>query len=249
MAWRIFTSVIILFVPSASHCAVFDHDDRIPDTASNWPVGIVGDEWFTYGSGFLIDRCTVLTARHVVGSGEIIGRRKRFRLQPWRQMSADNTSRGTVVEAGNGAPGSAEDWAKIKLDRCLGDRFGFFPIADVGFYKMGRSDRLYPNLVAMGYPTDRGRHTLSIDPNCQAKLRSTRGLLVDCAVMPGASGGPILAWSEIGKHYEAFGMTVAGIRSKQARFFILGDANIAVDLTVARHQFRESRDKKRGPSS
>lgn len=224
--------------------AVFENDDRISDALSNWPVGIVGDEWFTYGSGFLIDKCTVLTARHVVGSGPVLGRRKRFRLQPWMKMSVDNTSQGTVVEAGAGAPGGAEDWAKIKLDRCLGDRFGFFPIAKAGFYTMGASKRIYPNLLAMGYPSDRGRHTLSIDPNCQAKLRSTRGLLTDCAVMPGASGGPILAWSETGKHYEALGIIIAGIRSSQARSFVLQEANVAIDLTVARDELMEKpRDK------
>ena len=31
---------------------------------------------------------------------------------------------------------------------------------------MGASDRLHPQLVEMGYPSDRGKHVLTIDLDC-----------------------------------------------------------------------------------
>jgi hypothetical protein len=122
----------------------------------------------------------------------------------------------------------------IRLDKCLGDRFGFFPIAGSGFYTQGGSTRLLPALIAMGFPHDRGQHALTVDPQCEAKLRTARGLLHDCGSMPGASGGPLLAWNvELGR-YEAVGILVAGFSTNRPTDFALERANVAVDLTVPR---------------
>ena len=242
---RVFQRLALIIVALCASCevtaSVFERDDRQTDTASSWPVGIVGGEWLGYGSGFLIDRCNVLTARHVVGSGTVIGKRKRFRLQPWLVMNGDNSSRGTVIAAGDIAAGQSEDWAMIRLDKCLGDRFGYFPIAGGGFYTQGVSSRLQPALRAMGFPQDRGRHTLTMDPQCEAKLRTERGLLHDCATMPGASGGPLLAWSgELGR-YEAIGIIVAGFKTNRPTDFALDRANVAVDLSVPREAISHRR--------
>lgn len=235
---RVFHRLALILVALCASCeataSVFQRDDRRTDTASNWPVGIVGGEWFAYGSGFLIDRCNVLTARHVVGRGAVIGKRKLFRLQPWAVMTGDNSSRGTVIAAGDAAAGQSEDWAVIRLDNCLGERFGFFPIAGGGFYRQGVSTQLQPTLVAMGFPHDRGRNSLTLDPQCEAKLRSNRGLLHDCATMPGASGGPLLAWNGELRRYEAIGIIVAGFHTKRGTQFSLRRANVAVDLTLPR---------------
>lgn len=235
---RVFQRLALIIVALCASCevtaSVFERDDRWSNITANWPVGIVGDEWFGYGSGFLIDRCNVLTARHVVGSGVVIGKRKRFRLQPWVSMRGDNSSRGTVIAAGTEVVGQSEDWAMIRLDKCLGERFGFFPITGGGFYTQGVSPRLKPALIAMGFPHDRGRHSLTVDPQFEAKLRTDRGLLHDCATMPGASGGPLLAWSgELGR-YEAIGIIVAGFKTNRPTDFVLDRANVAVDLTIPR---------------
>lgn len=235
---RVFQRLALILVALCAWCeataSVFERDDRLTDTASNWPVGIVGGEWFAYGSGFLIDHCNVLTARHVVGSGTVIGKRKLFRLQPWAVMTGDNSSRGTVIAAGNVAAGQSEDWAMIRLDKCLGERFGFFSIAGSGLYTQGLSTQLQPALVAMGFPHDRGRHSLTLDPQCEAKLRSNRGLLHNCATMPGASGGPLLVWNGKLQRFEAIGIIVAGFNVNRNTQFSLRRANVAVDLTVSR---------------
>lgn len=234
MFQRLALIIVALCASCEATASVFQRDDRRADTAANWPVGIVGDGWLGYGSGFLIDRCNVLTARHLVGSGTVIGKRKRFRLQPWVPMRDDNSSRGTVIAAGDVAAGQSEDWAMIKLDKCLGEQFGFFPITGSGFYTQGVSPRLKPALIAIGFPLDRGRHSLTVDPKCEAKLRTDRGLLHDCATMPGASGGPLLAWSgELGR-YEALGIIVAGFKTNRPIDFALDRANVAVDLSVPR---------------
>ena len=64
--FRIALALLVLS-SSVSDAAIFDRDDRMAATLN--PVGIVtGGEHIYYGSGFLIDRCDVLTARHVAGA-------------------------------------------------------------------------------------------------------------------------------------------------------------------------------------
>lgn len=218
--------------------AIFDRDDRVAVGNGLSPVGIVESGWSRYGSGFLIDRCHVLTARHVVAEGrEVVGRHVRFRLDPASAATPANSSTGTVIAAG--APGVrradySDDWALIRIERCLGSTFGYFPIAAQGFYRLGGDGPVRPALTAMGYPRDRGGRLLMIDPDCAARQRTTIGLRHDCAATPGSSGGPLLAWNDRSSRYEAVAINVAAVRHSRAVAFTLDQANMAVELNAIR---------------
>ena len=232
--------MIALGCATPASAAIFDRDDRIMVGDRLIPVGIVESSRRRYGSGFLIDHCHVLTARHVIGDGDgdgIIGRHIRFRLQPTTAATSANSSPGTVIAAGAHVVRRGDysgDWALIRIARCLGARFGYYPIASQGFYSLGGSARLRPGLTAMGYPRDRGGRLLVIDPQCEARQRTTIGLRHDCASTAGNSGGPLLAWNESSSRYEAIAINVAAVRHAGTVAFSVDHANVAVELGAIR---------------
>ena len=211
--------------------------------APSFPVGVVDagpGTWGrrTWGSGFLVDDCHLMTARHVVG-GQGVGRRIRFRIEPWEDSTSSNTSLATVVAAGDWRKGSADvsgDWALARLDRCLGAAFGTLPIAVSGLYWQGSSPSLKPRLIGAGYPVDRGTMRLTIDPSCEARLRTTSGLQHDCASLPGNSGGPLIIWNDTLRRHEVVGMTVGDIPTRRATAYDPHRPNLAVDLMLLRER-------------
>lgn len=240
---RFHLAIVSAILGCPAEGAIFDRDDRISNIESGMPVGLVERGLMTYGTGFLIDECHALTAKHVVGHGKATGKRIRFRLEPWRDSADDNSSAGTVILAGEGEAGSdgyVQDWALIELDRCLGKKAGYYPISDQAFYLQGGSARLQPTLIAMGYPSDRGRRRLTIDPTCAAWQRTTVGLKHDCATSPGGSGGPILAWNAATSQLEAVGVNVASFRQRSAIAFSLDRANLAVELAPVRTEIQSA---------
>ena len=204
---------------------------------SELPIGVVGNPWLGAGSGFLVSECHALTAFHVIGDSKIIGRRTSFHVRPWDRSKHTNRSRGTVIDAGR-APSKmgdySQDWALIRLDSCLGTRFGFLPIALQGFFQMGGGSQIYPKLMSAGFPQDRGSRWLTIDPECRAQQATSSGMRHDCATLPGASGGALIAWNEALQRYEAIGITVAGFREPGAVRFRMDRANLAVVLPPIR---------------
>ena len=209
--------------------AIFERDDRIASVDPRLPVGIVSATASAYGSGFLIDPCHVLTAHHVIGAGDVVGRRIRFRMM----SVAGDRSAGSVIASG-GKPQRqgdySDDWALVRLDQCLGNAAGFYPVSDSGFGRIGNSDRLSPALIGLGYPRDRGGRRLMVDPGCAARQRTMIGLLHDCAALPGGSGGPLIAWNAERSRYEEVAINVAQFPQRTAVAFTLDQANLAVEL-------------------
>jgi len=237
-------SLFAVACASTASASIFERDDRISTVEANMPVGVIGAGWLAYGSGFLIDKCHVLTARHVIGRGKAIGKRTRFRLEPWTESTHENTSNGTVIAAGDAQTTPADysnDWALLRLDRCLGARFGYYPVSAEGFYLFGGTGRVGPALIGIGYPRDRGARQLTIDPACEARQRTKFGLRHDCAVIPGGSGGPLVTWNSGRSRHEAVGINVAGFRSRSAVAFSLERANVAVELAPIRETIERAR--------
>ena len=234
MVWRRSSAgILAACFASVAGAAIFDRDDRIASTDPRSPVGIVTSSRTSYGSGFLIDDCHVLTARHVIGKNEVMGMRSRFRLS----VGVDRQSDGTVIAAGRQAERRgdfSDDWALLRLDSCLGKEAGAYPVSNQGFYRIGTSSALLPTLVGLGYPSDRKRRQATVDPACAARQRTEIGLRHDCAAIPGGSGGPLIAWNAARSRFEAVAINVAEFRQRSAVAFTLERANLAVELAPLR---------------
>ena len=216
---------ILALSPSVADAAIFDRDDRVAVTLKS--VGIVtGGEHIYYGSGFLIDRCNVLTARHVAGNVlVVVGRRLVFR-------AGQSASPGTVVAAGpfqdNFSPSRSigADWMLVRLDRCLGRKLGFLRLAStVDAYATERGAQAGD----AGFPRDRPmRLGPTVDADCRVLWVGGGRMAHDCATIAGNSGGPILARQ--GDGWVAIGINVAGEDRAQPREFDAATPNLAVDI-------------------
>jgi len=197
-----------LLISAPSLGATFDRDDRIAITrpdARFLPIGIVkGGKGIAYTTGFLVSDCHVLTVKHSAGRvATVYGRRMRFRL-PF--AGRDGSSAGSVVAAGDidlvvdpNRLDRSHDWLLLRLERCLGKRFGYLALTDQpdksgSFRTLGN-----PALFSAGYPIDRSwRRQLTVDPQCRVRGVSGQLFVHDCSSLPGNSGSPIFttAWRD-----------------------------------------------------
>jgi hypothetical protein len=162
------------------------------------------------GTAFLAGRCHVVTAYHVAfmrGRDPVTGRVEvapgkvggvaEFLIGPDSAVPgrfAEKT-RARVVAFGRFSDadftGMAGDWAILRLDECLGGRYGFLRLA------RPRSDSPMPTreLMTIGFPASRaGKPGITVERGCSARDHGpVDGLVgVDCAFENGMSGGPIL---------------------------------------------------------
>jgi hypothetical protein len=162
------------------------------------------------GTAFLVGRCHIVTAHHVaipavrdpvtggaVPAQRTIGQSAEFFVGP--TPAAPRTfaarARATVVAAGKFSAdrfeGTAGDWAILRLDRCLGNAYGF-----LRFDRHGRDQPLPEGgLMTIGFPRSRATQVgITVETGCKARdYGPVPGLLgVDCAFETGMSGGPVL---------------------------------------------------------
>lgn len=227
---RFVALVLLALVSGPAAAAIFAVDDRVtmpagPELAA---IGIVtGGENILYGSGFLIDACTVLTARHVGGSvDKLVGRQLTFH-------AGKLSSEGQIVAAGPFQSGSSEqrsigkDWMIIRLSQCLGRQLGFLRLSTASAVFAGKHEF---KVEDAGFPRDRAVTAgVTVDPDCRV-LWVGRGMIAhDCATLPGNSGGPLIARDNAG--WVAIGINAAGADRAAAEPFRATEANIAVDVS------------------
>lgn len=194
---RPFCLLVLLALAAPLPAAIFDRDDRIAITAPDarfLPIGIVkGGRRVAYATGFLVSDCHVLTVKHAAGRvARVTGRRMTFRL-PF--AGREGSSRGTVIAAGEldlvadpNRLDRREDWLLLRLDSCLGRRFGALALAD----QPDQSGSFRTFLLSAGFPVDRSwRRQLTVDPQCRVRGQPLQLMVHDCSSLPGNSGSPI----------------------------------------------------------
>lgn len=238
---------------------VFYADDRVPSHSARIGTLTVDlPEGSGTGTAFLVDVCGILTNFHVV-------------FGPWtvtalRPPSHEFTGTFTLTEVTlpDGSHPAArampivwgdyvgpdrqwrrpeEDWAYLRLDRCLGAQYGYFELREADLYE----PPVDKGFAAVGYSTGRQM----TDPRCAARPdaeagpgKGGQGWLHDCAVMAGDSGGPIfragtLNVVALSSAYRAgsAGRACLSADPGQARDWLPdwdgGCANIAVPVTTA----------------
>jgi hypothetical protein len=162
------------------------------------------------GTAFLVSRCHIVTAHHVAipqkidgATGEVeplpgkVGHAAEFIIGPHPAIPGRflASAQATVVESGNFSgstfDGMAGDWAILRLDECLGKKFGFLKLARPG----PNSPMPRGELMTIGFPRSRaGQIGITVETGCRARDHGpVKGLIgVDCAFEAGMSGGPVL---------------------------------------------------------
>ncbi len=212
-----------LLLAQAANAEAIDDRIAAPRDAGT-PMGAIGmvlrldATGSALGTGFLVSPCHVLTAAHVVaeadgisadqvmlffaGSGELGPEYKEAHsfgaLSPARPLvwgeSHDFDTGSTADRRDAWLKAGWDDWALLKLDRCLGedgfDYLKLLPVTTADFTRQGGAAAA----ISAGLPADHDNDNLTVDPACTllGQIDST-GWQHDCTTMPGNSGGPILA--------------------------------------------------------
>ena len=191
---------------------VFGADRRVQREASHLPYRAVGvltqPRLGAGGTAFLVSSCHVATAYHVAflrgraanGSVELgpakLGHAAEFVAGPDARIPGRFAARtrARVVAYGRfdarDFAGMAGDWAILRLDDCLGERFGYLRHARAG-------DGSIPDgpLMTIGFPASRaGEPGITVESGCRARDHGPVDALVgvDCAFESGMSGGPVV---------------------------------------------------------
>lgn len=205
---------------------VFVADRRVQRAADRPPYAAVGvlthPKVGAGGTAFLVSSCHIATAFHVAflrgrdAAGTVVlgspklGYAAEFLAGPDAKTPGRFAARtrARVVAYGRfdakDFAGMAGDWAILRLDDCLGERFGYLRHA-----RATASTGAMPDgpLMTIGYPASRaGMAGITIETGCRARDHGpVDGLVgIDCAFESGMSGGPVLqlqpggAWIVVG---------------------------------------------------
>ena len=199
------------------------------------PIGIVYPRSKNhYATGFLVDRCNVLTVKHVVHDIKPAQDKELFFSVGPNPLRGRWASRGVVVATGNfnlrasaqePGQGRSRDWLLLRLDECLGDKFGFLSLAKEG-------PIIGQTVESAGYPIDRRRDNPILDPNCQVRAAIGQTVLHDCATRKGNSGGPIFRRKQTNGNdqIEVVAMHSAGVPDRGVRSFNYAYSSIAIPI-------------------
>ncbi|MDY0881925.1 tetratricopeptide repeat protein [Dongia soli] len=180
------------------------------------------------GTAFLVSPCHILTAYHVAGGGQAINNKTvatfylgEGKIGPdfdgARHFADETPARpvawGNYVPAEDSSPliqraramlqNGWEDWALLKLDRCLGAPqygYGYFRLAPRSTRDLTRRGEGL-RVTSIGLPGDKPMRTLWRDPSCRIVGQThNSGWQHDCVTVPGNSGGPLLLAPSAAKH-------------------------------------------------
>jgi len=207
---RLALACLVLLQAAAANAHVYGIDRRAQRDADVLPYRAVGmlvdPHTGNGGTAFLVGRCHVVSAHHVpydagarqdAANPPGLGREVRFLVgpRPGKARVFASSTTATVVDAGrfvqDDFAGAAGDWAILRLDNCLGDRYGWLRV------DRDTTPESLPGttLTSVGYPRSRSRQPgVTIESGCRARdFGPVPGIFgVDCGFEIGMSGGPLL---------------------------------------------------------
>jgi hypothetical protein len=212
--WRALAGVALWCVVQAAQANIFVKDRREQRDATQPILRSVGvlhhADSGAGGTAFLVSSCHIATAYHVAFA---VGRKTHtaqvetaqprighaadflIGLNPRVASSFAVRTRARVVAFGRFSTsdfeGMAGDWAILRLDHCLGRKYGYLKVARPD------PDNPMPTgaLMTVGFPRSRATHPgITVESGCRARDHGPVAALVgvDCAFESGMSGGPVL---------------------------------------------------------
>lgn len=220
--------------------AKVENDTRveIDRTSANYSqlnaIGVVQPaDQKSYGTGFMVDACHVITNSHVAFDSHVTGAigSKTF-FSVGQTGSKNNPFKYSKIEGKIIAKGDYNhtvstvnaDWVIIRLSKSIKD------VPSIPIYQMDSAALKGKNVTTVGFPGDLSQNGNDLskahgDTNCNLDGMSVYGFQYHtCIATSGQSGSPVMAKGNDGKYY-ALGM-------------ISGDANFQVKST------KEKEDRK-----
>ena len=210
----VFAGIVLWLIAHAAQANIFvedrreEHDATLPMLRS---VGVLHHPGAgAGGTAFLVSSCHIATAYHVAfmsgrnprtGAVEIsrprVGHTADFLVGPDPKVASKFAARTRAMVVAFGRfsksdfKGMAGDWAILRLDDCLGKKYGYLK------YARPDSDSPMPAgaLMTIGFPASRAAQPgITVESGCKARDHGpVAGLVgVDCAFESGMSGGPVL---------------------------------------------------------
>jgi protease YdgD len=211
--------------------AIIGRDDRVPVLTRKFPWSTIGrieyranDGSYTC-TGSLIGRSLVLTNAHCLidqySNKPVISRNSNpsaaqllFKPSLIKNTSIDQ-ARVIDYQYGTSDPrrtGSADDWAILKLDKPLGDIYGYLGWRNLDLSQKSVLTKIHKRLTLVGYAEDYPKSRNSVElgnsgetagMHRRCSIESVDNGLVThrCDSNAGASGGPIFAYFKDTKSY------------------------------------------------
>lgn len=220
--------IALMTLPAVSAANIFLQDlredlDAPPRALQSIGVLRKADDPEGWGTAFLVGKCHILTAFHVAfpnhsapGFIPSSGLISIFQVGKQAGMQREeflDSSRAHPVEWGEfhtrDFSGLAGDWAILRLDHCLGQRYGWIRIDKRVSVKtmsegpVGIEHLATGEIVSMAsFPADRSKDRgISFEAGCRVRSIISPHLgAMDCALIAGASGASVLIKSEGGVH-------------------------------------------------
>lgn len=221
-------TLLALLLSQVASANIFTNDRRhdlvsIPTVLQ--PVGVLRavanpESW---GTAFLVGQCHIATAFHVAFPNH-----KSADFRPSSEAESvfqvgksEGQKRDQFLAKSKAHPvawgdfhtrdfsGLSGDWAILELESCLGRHYGFVQLdkpAAIGVESLADAVSLAT------YPVDRrDRPGTTFESNCHVREAVAPGLsAMDCALIEGGSGGPVLEYFE-GATAESSGYSLVGI--------------------------------------
>ena len=217
----------------------FGDDDRIPMRSNAFPWSAIGRVQIDNGghcTGALIGRDLVLTNAHCIW---VEGQRRGITFAPnYRNGQSPETVRGIPYRWGTDNPNKNRraDWAIIRLERPIGDRYGWFGYQSLNYQQLQGRTVTYAGYSTFG---DEERQefingeTAQVHIGCRVRdVFANDGVIhTDCDNGRGGSGGPIFIWQN--KQPIIVGINAAEYRGESKVSFFTqnytpGEGNVGV---------------------